>query len=279
MWKEANDRRVAEERLAQELELQGRDQRRNNLGSELSPDYYDSCNQRQQREPSKKSNRRPNSGVEHYEPYHDDRRRQKVMSGVDHYPSFEEIMEHERQAPRGKNDRYDRSKDNPKRRPNSGVEHYAPMEVVDEYERPNPLALDSNYVMAGVMEHECQAPRGKNERYDRTKDNPKRRPNSGVEHYAPMDVVDEHERPNPLALDSKYSTALEQLEGQAGSKSKRSRNHGHQPDTARGRQVDPCSSDGEFTRPKDSGPPTRRGDSKASRRPSGREAAGQRRLC
>lgn len=279
-WKEANERRLAEEQRAYELEIQTYHQRRNQRrqisGVQLSPGHYNSSSQRQQRELSSKSNPRPNSGVEQYPPYCDDRSRQNVISGIDqqrqtsgvelspgHYDSSSQHQQHE-----------PTSKSNP--RPNSSVEQHPP--YYDDHRRQKVMSSVDQYpAFEEIVEHERQAPRSIFERFDHGTDNPRRRPNSGVEHYAPMEVIDEHERPNPLALDSVYVMASEQLEGQANPNAGRSLTHTHntlqgqadpnagrslththKPGTGRGRQ-EPWNWDSGL-KPKISGSPTRQDD-------------------
>lgn len=136
-WENAKDRRIAGDMRAQDLELEtffrGRGGKRQNDAAEPKPPYYDINTQRQQREPTAKSHTR---------------RQPKFMSGVDHYPAFEEIVQHELQAPRTQFERFDHHKERRKRSVDSGVEQYAPMVAIDKYERPNPLALDSRFATA-----------------------------------------------------------------------------------------------------------------------------------
>jgi len=198
----------------------GVDQRKQVSGVELLPGQYDSSSHQQQREPTSKSNRSPKSGVENYSSNYDDHRRQNVMSSVDNYPAFEELMEHEQKAPRSIFERFDHNTDKPKRRPNSGVEHYAPMEAVDEHERPNPLALDSRYAMAFVqVGNQADSDSGRN-----------------------------------------LNLVRKPLEGQANFNVGRTLTHAHKPDTRRGRQADPWGRDGGLANTEISGPHTRQDD-------------------
>lgn len=117
-WQETQIRRQAEARPAKEEQVQARTSG-NDLGQ--MTDVQDRAD-------------------------HADRKRQKFMSGVSLYPTLDEIMELERQAPRSTFESFDGSTDKLKRRPVSGIDHYPPMEAINEHERSNPQALDSIFV-------------------------------------------------------------------------------------------------------------------------------------